>query len=29
MLAALLVVTGINRVRAGIGEAESAGLPQC
>ena len=29
ILAALLVVTVINRIRAGIEEAESAGSPQC
>jgi CDP-diacylglycerol--glycerol-3-phosphate 3-phosphatidyltransferase len=29
ILAVLLVLTVINRVRAGIGEAQSAGSPQC
>jgi CDP-diacylglycerol--glycerol-3-phosphate 3-phosphatidyltransferase len=29
ILATLLVLTVVNRVRAGIGEAENAGLPQC
>jgi CDP-diacylglycerol--glycerol-3-phosphate 3-phosphatidyltransferase len=29
ILAILLVLTVVNRVRAGIGEAESAGSPQC
>ena len=29
MLAILLVLTVVNRVRAGIGEAQSAGSPQC
>ena len=29
LLAALLVLTVFNRVRVGIGEAESAGSPQC
>ena len=29
LLAILLILTVVNRVRAGIGEAESAGSPQC